>query len=520
MRSVFALSALLLFLAFSANAQVPQRGGVLIYSVTGEPETYDCHASFSVAVLQRVAPHYSTLLKIDPATYPAIVGDLAAEWSVSSDGLRYRFRLHPDVRFHDGTPLTSEDVRSSYERIRNPPAGMVSIRKAQLRDIAAIETPDPQTVEFRLSIPNASMPAIFANPWNCIYSARRLAAGGNYPSKEVMGSGPFRFVEHVAGDRWVGERFNGYFRADRPFLDGFRAMSVAGPALINALAGGQTMADFRGIAPAEQARLQADGGGRLKFQEMAQAGALILTFNTQRRPFDDARVRRALSLALDRWGAQEAIGRLTIFSIAGGFLRPGDPVYALNQKAMERLPGLRPDMDANREEAKRLLADAGVSNLSLTFTNRPPYTPIGVFIVDQWRRIGVTVRHEQPENTPFFAARSSGNFDVIADAVNEYVDDPSMLLGQFLSYDRNPSNISKAVDKTLDGLYERQARSMSLSERVALAREFEARLLNEAYSIPLFWVKRIVPLANEVQGYRITPSYYLGQDLADIWLAR
>ena len=522
MRLVARVAALAaaLALALPAAAQAPQRGGTLVFSITGEPETYDCHASPSIAVLQRVAPHYSTLLKIDPATYPRVVGDVAESWTVSPDGLVYTFTLREGVRFHDGSTLTAEDVRATYERIRNPPQGVVSLRRGQLTNVAAIEAPDPRTVVFRLTQPSAAMPVIFANPWNCIYSARRLASGGAYPAREVMGTGPFRFVEHVAGDRWVGARFDGYFMPGRPYLDGFRAISLAGPALINALSGGQTMADFRGVSPSERDRLRAERGERMRFDEIAQTGLLMLTFNTERPPFGDARVRRALSLAIDRWGGAEPMGRLTIFGVAGGFLRPGDAVYARGRSELAELPGFGADMAANRAEARRLLLDANAVNLAVTFTNRPQYTPIGVFLIDQWRQIGVSTRHEQPENTAFFAARSGGNFDVIVDAMNEYTDDPSLYFAQFLSRDRNPVNVSRSIDRTLDTLYDEQARSLDQTERVRIARAFEARMLTEATSIPLFWSRRIIPLAPEVRGFVITPSYYLGQDLADIWLAR
>jgi len=456
----------------SASAETPRRGGILTFSITGEPETYDCHASPSIAVLQRVAPHYSTLLRVDSAEYPRIVGDLAESWTVSPDGLVYGFRLHSDVHFHDGSVLTAEDVKASYERIRNPPLGVVSLRQALLSDVAAIETPDARSVVFRLARPNAAMLGIFASPWNCIYSARRLAAGGAYPAREVMGTGPFRLVEHVAGDRWVGERFAGYFRPGRPYLDGFRAINIGGPAMINALAGGQTMADFRGVSPSERDRLRAERGERLRFLESPMTASLVITFNAERAPFNDARVRRALSLAIDRWGGQDPMGRLTIFGLAGGFLRPGDTVYARSREELSRLPGFLPDMAANRAEARRLLAEAGVANLTVTFTNRPQYTPIGVFLIDQWRQIGVTTRHEQPENTPFFAARTAGNFDVIADSVNVYADDPSLYFAQFLSRDRNPSNISRSTDRTLDALYDSQASTLDVAERVRLAHAF------------------------------------------------
>jgi peptide/nickel transport system substrate-binding protein len=97
---------------------------------------------------------------------------LAASWEVAPDGLSYTFKLRDNVSFHDGRPLTSEDVKASYERIIDPPAGVVSLRRALYQDIKSIETPDATTVVFRMKFPNASMLTHFASPWNCIIAPR------------------------------------------------------------------------------------------------------------------------------------------------------------------------------------------------------------------------------------------------------------------------------------------------------------------------------------------------------------
>ena len=94
----------------------PKRGGTLEFAVDAEPPNYDCHANVSFAVLHPIAPHYSTLLKFDTANYPQVEGDLAESWTVSPDKLTYTFKLRPNVLFHDGSRLTSEDVKASWER--------------------------------------------------------------------------------------------------------------------------------------------------------------------------------------------------------------------------------------------------------------------------------------------------------------------------------------------------------------------------------------------------------------------
>ncbi|MFM7346702.1 MAG: ABC transporter substrate-binding protein [Tagaea sp.] len=513
------LAATLIALAVPALAQAPQRGGTLVFSVTGEPDTYDCHATVTTSVAHRVSPHYSTLLRLNPYDYPKIEGDLAESWEATQDGLTYTFRLRANVRFHDGTFLTSADVKASFERIMNPPQGVVLHRRAQFRDVSAIDTPDPRTVIFRLARANAAMPVYFAGPLNCIYSARRLAENPLFPQRNVMGTGPFRFVEHVAGSEWRGERFDGYFRPGQPYLDGFRAISVGGPALVNALAGRQIMADFRGLAPAERDRVLASRGDSMRVHEADTPGMLMLTFNAERGPTADARVRRALSIAIDRRAGAEPMGRLTFFSGVGGFQRPGSE-FARDAQELARQPGFGTDMAANRAEARRLLAEAGHANLHLTLTNRPLYTALGVFLIDQWRQVGATVRHEQAENQPYFAARSSGNFEIIVDAIQDYADEPSLQFLPFLSLARNPANVARARDERVDRLYDLQAFELDRSRRTGYVRELETHLLTEAYTVPLYWAKRIVPLDASIRGYGMTPSAFVGQDLAGVWLAR
>src|SRR5262252_6281056 len=81
------------------TAEEPQHGGTLIFSVQGEPDTYDCHASFSISTLHRLAPHYALLVQVDPERYPAVKGDVAQSWTIAPDGLTYTFRLKPGVAF-------------------------------------------------------------------------------------------------------------------------------------------------------------------------------------------------------------------------------------------------------------------------------------------------------------------------------------------------------------------------------------------------------------------------------------
>ena len=186
-----------------AEAQTPKRGGTLQFAVVAELPTSDCHAATTFAMVHPVAPQYSTLLKIvGPHDNSRVEGDLAESWEASKDGLTYTFKLRQGVKFHDGSDFTAADIKATYDRIRNPPDGIVSVRKALHSAIKDIETPDPHTVIFKLSQVNASIDLQFASPFNCVYSAKKLAQDMNYPAKEVMGTGAFQFVEYIKGSHW------------------------------------------------------------------------------------------------------------------------------------------------------------------------------------------------------------------------------------------------------------------------------------------------------------------------------
>jgi peptide/nickel transport system substrate-binding protein len=505
-----------------AAAQEPRRGGELRVAVTAEPPTLDCHQSNTFATLHHVAPHYSTLLRIDGERYPEIVGDLAERWEVSQDRRSYAFHLRPGVRFHDGSALTAADVVASYESMRNPPQGVASPRREMFAGIATIEAPDDRTVVFRLEAENPAMLTIFASPWNCIYSEARLREDLRFPERTVMGTGPFRFVEYVAGSHWVGRRFDQYFVPGRPYLDGFRNVLMTSSALTNALQGGQVDIEFRGISPPERDRLARALGEQMRFQESPFLILLMLTLNTERPPFNDARVRRALSLAIDRWGGAAALRRTTLLGYVGGYLRPGYSLAA-GEAELEQWTGFGRDMARNREEARRLLRQAGVTNLRFTLANRgigQPYTALGVFLIDQWRQVGITVEQQMLETATYFNAMSSGNFEAVIDFSTDFVDEPSVQWVKYLSSDRSALNYSRAVDRTVDALFERQRLERDPAARMPILRQMEARMLEEARTVPLFYYQRIVPMRAAVHGWTVAPSYLINQDLASIWLDR
>src|SRR5262249_11203508 len=359
-RSASLLSAAaLLLLGNAALAQAPKRGGILNFAVVAEPPTTDCHATTTFAMVHPVAPQYSTLLMFTgPHDNIKIEGDLAESWEVSNDGLTYTFKMRKGVKFHDRSDFTAQDIKATYERIINPAPGVVSSRKAQHQDIKSIETPDPYTVVFKLGQVNMSMPLHFASPFNCVYSAKKLAENPRYPETEVMGTGAFKFVEYQKGSHWTATRFEQYFRKDRPYLDGYKAIFVRSNTVVAGLRGGQYDAEFRGRTPQERDQLLESMKDKGTVLEGPWVTNILITFNTEHKPFDAIRVRQALSLGIGRWGGSASLGKISLIKGVGGPFRPGAE-WSLPAQELEQMPGFWRDIEKSRAEARRLLQEAG-----------------------------------------------------------------------------------------------------------------------------------------------------------------
>ena len=504
----------------------PRSGGELVFLIPSEPPSYDGHREGTFGTVHPISPHYNTLLRIDPEdrTGTRPIASLAESWTISPDGMTYTLKLRPGVRFHDGSVMTSRDVKASYDKIIFPPAGLISARKGSYNVVEAVEAPDPQTVRFRLKWHEASFLVNLASPYNWIYKADILAKDVRWYETNVMGTGPFKFVEHVKGSHWVAKKNPDYWDKGKPYLDGYRGQFISSSsAQVAAIRGERAHAQFRGFSPADRDGLVQALGAKITVQESPWDCVALVAMNHEKKPFDDKRVRRALTLALDRYTASRNLSRIAVVKEVAGIQVPGTP-WATPPAELEKLAGYGKDIAANRAEARRLLKEAGVPDgFAFTFKNRgipQPYETVGIWLIDQWRQIGLTVKQEVVEASAMVSVLRRGDFEVGMDAQCSFVVEPDIDIQKFQSTGLSDNNYGRYKDPVLDELFVKQARAVDPEERKRHLRAFEKRLLDEEvrYIYTLQW-HRIVPHSAKLRGWTITPSHFLNQQLDVVWLA-
>ena len=520
-------AALSLAVMGTAAAQTPKRGGTLVFIVGGLPPSFDGHAEVTFTMMHPVAPNYSLLIKPDP-TDPAgtkMSPDIAESWQKSPDGLTYIFRIRRGVRFHDGEALTSKDLLATFDKLRAPPAGTVSRRKPFFQMIDSISTPDDYTLVFKLKYPTAAFLPVLAIPFNFIYSASKLAKDMNWYRRNVVGTGPFKFVSYATGSSWVGKRNEDYFKPGLPYLDGYEAIfSRKLIVRVQAIRSRRAFIEFRGFPPKDRDNLIKALGDEIVVQESPWNCTLRVWPNSFKKPFDDIRVRQALNLAIDRWAGSKFLSQIAIMKTVGHAVFPGHPLSLTNAELEAKIPGYSRDINASRAKARQLLRDAGVpEGFKFVLHNRAvdqPYKIFGTWLINQWKQIGLDVTQAPVSTSPWLAAlrKNPPDYDIAIGANCQTVVNPTLDVSTFLSGDRSPSNYGHYTDRVLDDLYDRQLREPDQAKQKDLLTQYQQRLTDQGRVIFTMWWHRIIPHNRRVKGWNITPSHYMNQDLTEVWL--
>ena len=521
------MAAILMAGATALAAETPKRGGTLIYMIPSDaPPSLDGHRETTYATIHSAAPFYSVLLRINPnnpSSTTDFVCDLCTEMpKPTDDGKTYTFKIRSGVKFHDGSPLTAADVGKSWQAIISPSEGMLSPRASNFMMVDKVEIPDASTVVFRLKYATTAFLPALADPFAWIYEKKILDKDPHWYEKNVMGSGPFKFAGYEIGQSIKGVRNPDYYVKDQPYLDGFTGIYAAKQATrIDAIRADRAAIEFRGFPPSARDELKHELGDQVAVQESDWNCGSVVTINEKVKPFDDVRVRRALTLAIDRWNGVPALSKIADVKTVGSIVFPGDPL-APNKDELTTIAGFWTDIDKSRAEAKRLLKEAGAENLTFELLNRAvdqPYKFVGIWAVDQWSKIGAKVTQRVLPTGPWFEAERTGNFTVDLQANCHSVVNPLIDVQPYLPTSVSAQNYGNYEDPVEMDLYNKTLHETDPQKQHEDMFHFAKHVVDtQAHKLMMAWWYRIVPYRSYVKGWKISPSHYVNQDLATIWL--
>jgi peptide/nickel transport system substrate-binding protein len=521
------LALVLLTLAFApASGQTPKRGGVLnAMQAEDLPAGFSLHETATIMGLWPTMPCYSNLVLFDPLkpreTPETIIPELAEKWSWQDGYRNLVFFLRKGVKWHDGAPFTSADVKYTFDVVReakDAPAKLrINPRKEWYANVESIEVPEPYTVIFHLKRPQPSLLSMLASGYSPILPAHVPIATLR---AKCVGTGPFRLKEYVRGQRIELERNPDYFVKGRPYLDGISYPIVTERGTRQAaLQAGRLDISL----PTEMTKVMAETlkqqAPTIVITQTPASGSDNVILNHKRPPFDNVHVRRAVNLALDRraW-AQVRDG------VASSAMPPRPlALWGLAAPELVKMPGFR-DPARDRADARRLLAEAGFGpgkplRAELATRSWALQVDLAVFVQDQLRQVGIETTLKQMESAVWYPALARRDYTLGANLTAVGIDDPDALFYEQYKCG-STRNSTDYCNPDVDRLIDLQSQEMDPKKRLALVLDVQRRLEEDVAKPMLGWrnayfarwpyVKNLVPHA---------PIYNFVR-MQDVWLDR
>ena len=514
-----------------ALAQTARRGGVFRVPVVDAP-SLDPHQSAAFMTHVYASLVYGQLVRFPSgpeAQGPGdhrILPDLAEKWEFTTPTTLV-FRLRKGVRFHrkppvDGREVTAEDVKYSLERFRAK-----SPLRARLEAVQSIDVLDRHTVRIVLREPFAPLLNHLANPVHCAIVPREIEERFKDlgQAAAVIGTGPFVLRSYDRGVRAVFERNPDFHLPGLPYLDGV-TLEVAPDAtsrLAMLRSGKLELAHWWGFLSPEDGRSLKQTNPDMVITTQMVTDLAHIYMRTDQPPFNDVRVRRAVSLAIDRKTWRETI-HYGEGCLDSGPVPCGMTPWKLDAAKLD--PALRRWVEGHDPaESRRLLAEAGVARgLPTPIFHWPGFSPpwrsYFDLVADNLGRVGFAVDLRAEELGKYQSTTSLGKFEKMAmgpfGAGETEVD--AFLYENFFS--SSPRNRSRVTDAELDRLLLAQRREMDPGRRRELVHDIQRYLADKAYYVYLPMWPRYIAHPAYVKGFKHIDGYSIGHRLMHVWLER
>lgn len=401
----------------------------------------------------------------------ALEPDLATGFEVSEDGKTYTFTLREGVVWHGGFgAFTAQDVKWSIERVLDP--ATKSRNAGQFKDIERIEVIDDLTVRFHLKAPSAVFPhAVATFRGGFMMSKAAAEALGEDYGKQVIGTGPF-VLEKAELDREIVLTRNEDYFGEKPKLKRitFRVIREDSTATLAFERGQIDMIDVNARETAD--RFARDGRYNLMIANVT-TGLYLLTFNTKKAPFDKKEVRQAIQYGIDKKAIVDAV-----------YKERGQAVDTVMPPGVAGYTEVR-SYDYDPERARKMLAEAGVSDLKCTLTVPTTYQREAVFLQAQLKQIGVTLDIQLIDRPTWFRALGQDTHDIIWNAHFRAPQADAFLYPSYHSSNQAPNGINCAFYSGVDDLIDEARVTFDDAARTKLYEEALKRIAEDSPAIPL-----------------------------------
>ncbi|HEY3304513.1 MAG TPA: ABC transporter substrate-binding protein [Candidatus Binatia bacterium] len=510
----------------ASAAQVPKAGGVLNATLTEAPPSFSLHEEVTISTVWPMMPCYNNLILFDPLkkqeSMETIIPELAEKWTLQDGGRSLVFFLRKDVKWHDGRPFSSKDVKHTFDTIREVEGVTAKLRvnprKLWYENVESIDASTPDAVVFRLKRPQQSLILMLASGYAPIYPA-------HVPVTELrskcLGTGPFKLKEYRQGELIEMVKNPDYFVKGRPYLDGIRYTIIKDRSTrYAALQAGRQDIPFIWEVAKTNAETTKRAVPKLVLVESSTNVNDHILVNLTRPLFKEPKIRNAVSLAVDRKGYIQA-GRQGAAIIGGVMLPKPYGVWGLPEAEQKKIPGFG-DAAKNKAEAKKLLAEMGYGPskpLKFTVSTRaiPIYVDISGFIIDQFKQVGIEATLEQVETGVWHAKMTRREFDVAVNATGIGPDDPDANLYENFKC-VSARNYSAYCSEEMDRLIEQQSQTLEQKKRLQLVNEIDKRLQLDGARMMLGWSKEYVVMWPHVKNVVPHQSIYNYGRMQEVWL--
>jgi peptide/nickel transport system substrate-binding protein len=510
-------------------ASTPKSGGSLNVTQREDlPQGFAIHETSTISTVWPAMPCFSNLVLFDPqkATESAdtIIGELAEKWSWQDNFRNLVFFLRKDVKWHDGQPFTARDVKFTFDMLREAPDAQgklrINPRKDWYSNVEAIEAADSHTVVFRLKRPQPSLLLMLASGYSPVYAAHVPPA--NYRTG-CVGTGPFKVKEWRKGEFVDYVRNPDHFIKGRPYLDALRYVVIKERGTrIAALQAGQVDVSFPGETSKTAAEQLKRAVPQLMVTPANQNVNDNVIMNVKKAPFDNVKVRLAVSHAIDRRALVQAVHQGG--AVVGASLAPRPyGVWGLLEKDLGALPGYGKPAD-EKATARKLLAEIGVTPqnpLRVEMVTRAIaiYVDMASFVINELKQVGIEATLKQIETAQWHAMATRGDYQIGANLTGIGPDDPDANFYENYACG-SPRNYSAYCSEQVMKMIDEQSQELDPKKRLTMVHAIQKKLEDEAARPMLAWRLDYFTVWPHVKGLVPHHSIYNFGRMQDVWIDR